>query len=261
MFLIRRTLTRPITQLSLIPILAVVLTSLTSLVLVYGNFANAGQYGFPLVWKTRVECNGVIGEGPAVACGYTKYWWEFFALNTALYMGVGYSILLIVKKRWSLFAPMIVPVLAGWLTSATIYIFSTAQTVWRNGFPLPYGAVSSGYGWIYFEWVLFALNMALYMGLGYSIVFLVKERWSLLVTTMIPALAGWLTFATIFFSVTTKTGPWTNGFPVPYATVSAGFGWIDFNWVLFAIDTMLIATLEFLVFFLYRGFTRTTISG
>lgn len=71
----------------------------------------------------------------------------------------------------------------------------------------------------------------------------------------IPVLAAWLTCATsYFFSASTQLGTRSAGFPFPYTGDAFFFIGRDFNLDWFALDTVLFATLEYLVLFLYRGF-------
>jgi hypothetical protein len=99
---------------------------------------------------------------------------------------------------------------------------------------------------------VFVLDALLYGGIAYSVILWRRRQLSLFQATVIPVSAAWLALATVLFSWSSQNGTWTNGLPIPWMGLFV-HGW-TYNWIGLASDAALIAALEYLVFFLYRGF-------
>ena len=181
MLTLKRMPSQQTAQLLLVPLLAIVVTWRTGLVLIDRIFfGDIGVYGFPLAWKTQFGLNCPVGGGGRfdilTTCYVdTVYQWMVFGLDAVLYMGLGYSIILFSRKRWSTFIHVMIPVSAAWLTSATGYFFSVSTQLGKsNGFPFPYTVNAFFFLEGYFNWSWFAIDTALFATLEYLGLFLYR---------------------------------------------------------------------------------------
>jgi hypothetical protein len=160
-----------------ISLVAIALTSLSSLVLTYSTeFLGSQQYGLPLVWKTHLE-RGCGGGGPLdVLCGsfsITTYQWEYFIFDTLLYSGIGFAVLL-GMRRLSLFAGIFIPVSATWIAWAIAFFVSgpSQPGTWTNGLPIPWVGLFYD-GWTY-SWLGFTIDVGVFAGLEYFVFFIYR---------------------------------------------------------------------------------------
>ena len=177
--------------------------------------------------------------------------------------------LFIFERRFSRRAAefVLIPVLAAlltWLTGFVLAYRSSYGEVSQYGLPLfwkthvEYPGYASRFGVVSpvsftaYSLSVFVLDVLLYSGIAYSVIFWRQRDISLFRCIAIPVSAGWLACATLFFSWSSQYGTWTNGLPIPWM----GFwsvGW-SYNWIGLASDAALIAAFEYFALFLYRGF-------
>jgi hypothetical protein len=152
---------------------------LSGLVLVYSTqFLGSQQYGLPLVWKTRLERNCGGGGGPLdilLGCfSITTYQWAYFIFDALFYMGIGFAATLLSMRRLSLFAGVVIPVSATWITWAIAFFVSgpSQPGTWTNGLPIPWVGLFDD-GWTY-SWVGFTIDVALLAFLEYVLFFVYR---------------------------------------------------------------------------------------
>lgn len=161
--------------LALIPVLAALVTWLSSFVMSYRSSNGViSQYGLPLFWKTRFEYSGYAGRfGVVSPVSFTSYSLDVFILDALLYGGIAYSVILWRQRHLSLLRSILVPVSAAWLTYATLFFsWSSQYGTWTNGLPLPWMGFWSD-GWFY-NWIGFAFDVAFIAVFEYFALFLYR---------------------------------------------------------------------------------------
>src|SRR6266849_3398101 len=162
---------------------------------------------------------------------------------------------------------VLVPILAAlitWFTGFVLRYHSSSEgeisqyglpLIWKTHVEYPgyagrFGIVSPVSFTIY-SLDMFVLDVLLYGGIALSIILWRQRHMSLFRNAVIPVSAAWLTYAIAIFSWSSRNGTWTNGFPIPWMGLFI-HGW-TYGWIGLGSDVALIAALEYLAFFLYRG--------
>jgi hypothetical protein len=113
------------------------------------------------------------------------------------------------------------------------------------------GYVDPNVGVYVYSWDVFVADVLLYAGLGYLFIFWNWRASSLFRNTLILVSSGWVASATGLFAWSSQINVLTNGIPIPW--VGLGVNVWFYNLTLLLADMMLLAGLEYLAFFLYRG--------
>lgn len=116
--------------------------------------------------------------------------------------------------------------------------------------------VSVTYSTTSYSWDALLVDVLLYIGVFYSLILLWRGRKFVLWRVLMLVSAAWVTVTSLLYSSSSVYGSWSNGLPIPWMGV-----WLDglfYNWVRLVMDVALIVALEYLGFFLYRGFRSWT---